>query len=94
MDDSELEHLRVKLKSGEYDGVDIMRAWLALDEARSMRKDAERYRLLRACADDCGLVISFCPPGSSLDWTGVQQSYQAAADLDEAIDAAMNGANA
>lgn len=32
MDDRELRELRVRLKSGEYDGTDIMSAWLALDD--------------------------------------------------------------
>ena len=30
-DTAELRALRVRLKSGEYDGTDIMRAWLAID---------------------------------------------------------------
>ena len=86
MDDSELEHLRVKLKSGEYDGVDIMRAWLALDEARSMRKDAERYRYARRHMDPR------TPP--LWVWVGCAGSEEFSRQNDEAIDAAMNGANA
>lgn len=27
-----LELLRIKLKQGDYDGVDIMQAWIAIDE--------------------------------------------------------------
>ena len=34
LDDEELAGLRIRLKSGDYDGVDIMHAWLAVDELR------------------------------------------------------------
>jgi len=37
LDDEELAFLRTKLKNGEYDGVDIMHAWLAIDELRELR---------------------------------------------------------
>jgi hypothetical protein len=37
MDDNELQFLRTRLKIGEYDGSDIMRAWLAIDELRELR---------------------------------------------------------
>lgn len=37
LDDGELSFLRTKLKNGEYDGVDIMHAWLAIDELRGLR---------------------------------------------------------
>lgn len=34
----DLHALRIRLKSGEYDGADVMAAWLALDELREARK--------------------------------------------------------
>ena len=37
LDDGELAFLRTKLKNGEYDGADIMHAWLAIDELRQLR---------------------------------------------------------
>ena len=37
MDNSELQFLRTKLKIGEYDGADIMNAWLAIDELLNLR---------------------------------------------------------
>lgn len=38
MTDDELKALRSRLKSGEYDGTDIMSAWLALDDLIAERK--------------------------------------------------------
>lgn len=38
LDSDELNHLRIKLKNGEYDGVDLMHAWLAIDELIDARK--------------------------------------------------------
>lgn len=35
---TELQFLRTKLKTGEYDGVDIMQAWLAIDELMALRE--------------------------------------------------------
>lgn len=37
LDDAGLAFLRTKLKNGKYDGVDIMHAWLAVDELRELR---------------------------------------------------------
>ena len=37
LDDADLAFLRTKLKNGEYDGADIMHAWLAIDELRELR---------------------------------------------------------
>jgi hypothetical protein len=37
MDTEGLQALRTKLKTGDYDGADIMRAWLAIDELLAMR---------------------------------------------------------
>jgi hypothetical protein len=37
LDDDGLAFLRTKLKNGEYDGADIMHAWLAIDELRELR---------------------------------------------------------
>lgn len=39
LNDEELKLLRMKLKQGDYDGVDIMHAWLAIDELRKLRID-------------------------------------------------------
>ncbi len=38
MDNEDLKALRVRLKIGEYDGVDIMSAWLAIDELVDLRE--------------------------------------------------------
>lgn len=38
MKDDELKLLRMKLKQGDYDGADIMNAWLAVDELIELRK--------------------------------------------------------
>ena len=38
MTNEELGFLRTKLKSGEYDGVDIMQAWIAIDELIELRE--------------------------------------------------------
>ncbi len=35
--DDELSLLRMKLKQGDYDGADIMHAWLAIDELLELR---------------------------------------------------------
>jgi len=37
LDYRELAFLHTKLKNGEYDGEDIMHAWLAVDELRELR---------------------------------------------------------
>jgi len=36
MDKKELKALRVRLKTGEYDGADIMQAWIAIDDLISI----------------------------------------------------------
>ena len=36
--ESDLKFLRIKLKQGDYDGVDIMQAWLAIDELIELRE--------------------------------------------------------
>jgi hypothetical protein len=38
----ELRLLRLKLKSGDYDGVDLMRAWIALEEYADMLERMKR----------------------------------------------------
>lgn len=38
---SELDALRARLKQGEYDGADIMAAWIAIDELQSLRARLE-----------------------------------------------------
>jgi hypothetical protein len=38
LDNKELLHLKHKLKSGEYDGADLMYAWIALDELIELRE--------------------------------------------------------
>lgn len=42
MEDGELQFLRTKLKNGEYDGADIMHAWLAINELLALRAWRER----------------------------------------------------
>lgn len=37
LDDAGLEGLRWKLKTGDYNGVDVMHAYLAIDELRELR---------------------------------------------------------
>lgn len=37
MDTRTLDEVRNNLKSGEYDGVDVMRAWLSIDELFTLR---------------------------------------------------------
>ena len=81
MTNDELMHLRRRLKSGEYSGVDIMGAWLALDELVVARKDAERYRWLRDCTYAGERAIHRAGELLTLD------------ELDEAIDAELAGAN-
>lgn len=50
MNNEELELLYLKLKSGDYDGVDIMKAWIAIEELIKLRnfhdKALEIYPLL------------------------------------------------
>jgi hypothetical protein len=66
MDDNELQFLRTKLKTGEYDGADIMHAWLAIDELCELRgeiaravaaerdcRTCENYRFSLTSADSC-----------------------------------------
>lgn len=75
-----LRLLRTKLKSGEYDGADIMQAWIAIDELIALATTAGkgeigRHRDLRwePCSqgglwqcDDCG--AGYCsPPWSKAD---------------------------
>ena len=42
LDDDGLLLLRMSLKQGEYNGVDIMHAWLAIDELRELRSWREK----------------------------------------------------
>ena len=42
MNIDELEYLRVKLKQGEYGGVEIMQAWIAIDELVELKKWQEK----------------------------------------------------
>jgi len=47
MTNDELKVLKMRLKSGEYDGVHIMQAWIAIDElinCRDSLKDLEDFR--------------------------------------------------
>jgi hypothetical protein len=68
MDVRTLDEVRLNLKSGEYDGVDVMRAWLAIDELQLLHqqlavKDLEvmqlRDRLTFFC--NSGLVSHHFP---------------------------------
>jgi hypothetical protein len=36
-DDVDLNYLKLKLKSGEYDGADLMHAWIAIEELAQLR---------------------------------------------------------
>lgn len=38
MDTEDLKLLRMKLKQGDYDGNDIMQAWIAIDELVELRQ--------------------------------------------------------
>jgi len=38
MENDELKLLKMKLKQGDYNGVDIMQAWLAIDELIELRE--------------------------------------------------------
>jgi hypothetical protein len=40
--DDELKYLKMQLKQGEYDGLDIMQAWLAIDELLELRAWREK----------------------------------------------------
>lgn len=51
MDDGELQFLRTKLKTGEYDGADIMQSWLLIDELRELRAWREKAILLHPNLD-------------------------------------------
>jgi len=42
LDDEQLRALRVRLKSGEYDGVDLMKAWIAIDELIEARGEIDK----------------------------------------------------
>lgn len=42
LDKKELKFLRMKLKQGDYDGTDIMKAWLAIDELVELREWREK----------------------------------------------------
>lgn len=41
---TELEALRNRLKSGEYDGVDIMKAWMAVEELDKLKTTISFYK--------------------------------------------------
>ena len=43
MKTEELRVLRMRLKSGEYDGVHIMQAWIAIDELIELREFRDKY---------------------------------------------------
>ncbi len=40
----DLEVLRMRLKSGEYDGVHIMKAWIAIEELIQLREELETLK--------------------------------------------------
>ena len=60
MNDEGLKVLRMRLKSGEYDGVHIMQAWIAIDELVELR---EKVGNLEATCD--------CPCCKQVDNLGV-----------------------
>jgi hypothetical protein len=41
----DLEVLRMRLKSGEYDGVHIMKAWIAIEELIQLREELEALKV-------------------------------------------------
>ncbi len=66
---------------------------------RELRKDAERYRWLRAIPDEVRADHDYNPGEGGWDapifWRGLNKPGEElqGGDLDDAIDAAMNGAN-
>lgn len=50
--DKDLSHLRLKLKSGEYDGTDLMHAWIAIEELLQLRCDNLELIAFRNAAFD------------------------------------------
>ena len=75
----DLKSLRVNLKNGEYNGVDIMRAWLVIDrliksEAENEALKADNVRLQSEC-DRLQTVIDSRPainaglPQSYIEWS-------------------------
>lgn len=42
MTSTELKALRIRLKCGEFDGVDIMKAWIAIDELAKLKEEEEK----------------------------------------------------
>lgn len=46
MTSEQLQVLRMRLKSGEYDGAHIMQAWIAIDELIEARKENEKLKEL------------------------------------------------
>lgn len=64
LDNDELRHLIVMLKSGEYSGSDLMRAWIAIDELIEIRErhtcaDNEIIGRMKAIIADDAWAISF-----------------------------------
>ena len=51
LNDEELKLLRMNLKQGDYNGVDIMHAWLAIDELLELRAWREKAFLAHANID-------------------------------------------
>ena len=51
LNDGELKLLRMKLKQGDYDGVDVMHAWLAIDELLELRSWRDKAFLAHANID-------------------------------------------
>lgn len=44
LNNAQLKGLRMRLKSGEYDGVHLTKAWLAIDELIDLRGKVERIK--------------------------------------------------
>lgn len=59
MDD--LESLRVRLKSGEYDGTDVMQAWLAVDALIAAKSALKEIASLPSVRQDecCNIALAF-----------------------------------
>ena len=50
--DVDLNHLVTLLKSGEYDGTDIMHAWIAMGELMELRRENKELKEFRDSAFD------------------------------------------
>lgn len=81
----------------ENDTDTMMDVYLTRDQREAyerLRKDAERYRWLRDDGDGPGNAIAAAVAEGDNEYGGEYVSWLYGDELDAAIDAAMNGANA